>query len=211
MQIVAYRAHMQTFWRHAWSAYATDVRRLDAASRMMAFAAVFLGVLSGLVPVGFFVVLFRLTDALVGARAVRIQTSDLREALVTAGVVWLLATCVAVGRELLQGVAARVTTCTARFVVPASLLVCMFLVMPLRALFMAAILFVAEAWSAERRVRIGATLFVALVGLSGVATVLTYILSRSITVGGFLLFAGIIAGYTSWFVLRRIAPSTSSF
>lgn len=209
MDIPGYWQHGKAFWQGAWRAYADDVRRLDGASRPMAFAVVFLGILSGLVPVGVLVIVFRLTDALVGARAVRVQTSDLRQALITAAVVWLLATFLAVGRELLQGVAARVTSRTAGIVMPVSLLTCIFLIMPFRSVIFALLILVAEVWQEQRRMRIGTTIVCMLVGLTAVATVLDYILSRSITVGSFLMFAGIIASVTTWFVFRRIAPSAA--
>lgn len=207
MIVSLYWQHCKAFWQGAWRAYAGDIRRLDGASRPMAFAVVFLGILSGLVPVGVLVIVFRLTDALVGARAVRVQTSDLRQALITAGVVWLLATLVAVGRELLQGIAARVTSRTAAITLPVSLLVCLFPVMPFRAVLFVLMVIIVEAWPERRAIRIGATVLCMCVGLTGVATVLGYILSRSITVGSFLMFTGIIASMTTWFVFRRVAPS----
>ncbi len=194
----------KAYWRAQWRAYAEDVKRIDGASRATAGAVVFLGILSGLVPLGVLVIVFRLTDALVGARAVRVQTSDLHQALLTAGVVWLLATLLVVGRELLQGIAARVTERTASAVLPVSLLVCIFAIMPFRAIIFASVILIAEAWQADKRVRITSTVFFMFVGLTSIATVVGYILSRSITVGSFLMFAGIVAALIHWFVLRRI-------
>lgn len=197
----------KTYWRAVWAAYVGDVRRIDAVSRATAGSVVFLGVLSGLVPLGVLVIVFRLTDALVGARAVRVQTSDLHQALVTAGVVWLLIALLTVGRELLQGIAARVTERTALLVLPVSLLVCTFAVMPFRAIVFTLLILVAEAWQYDRRVRIASTIVFMFAGLTSIATVVGYILSRSITVGSFLMFAGIIAALIHWFVLRRITTS----
>lgn len=204
MDISGYWQHCKAFWQTAWRSYADDVRRLDYASRAMAVAVVFLGVLSGLIPVGVLVVVFRLTDALVGARAVRVQTDDLQSALITAAAVWLLATFVAVGRELLQGISARVTAQTARMVLPATLLACIFLVMPFRAILFLALILIAEAWQHDKRLRIGSTVMFMFVGLTSIATVIGYILSRSITVGSFLMFTGITVALVHWFVLRRI-------
>lgn len=194
----------KAYWVAAWAAYAGDVRRIDGASRATAFAVVFLGILSGLVPLGVLVIVFRLTDALVGARAVRVQTSDLHQALLTAGVVWLLVLFLTVGRELLQGIAARVTGRTADAVLPLSLLLCTFAIMPFRAIIFGALILVAEAWQKNRRVRIGTSLGFMFVGMTSIATVVGYILSRSITVGSFLMFAGITAALIHWFVLRRL-------
>lgn len=204
MDISGYWQHCKVFWQTAWRSYADDVRRLDCASRATAVAVVFLGILSGLVPVGVLVVVFRLTDALVGARAVRIQTDDLHSALITAAAVWLLATFVAVGRELLQGIAARVTAQTARMVLPPTLLACIFFVMPFRAILFSVLILIAEAWQHDKRLRIGSTVIFMFIGLTSIATVVGYILSRSITVGSFLMFAGITAALVHWFVLRRI-------
>ena len=200
----------KAFWQGAWRAYKDDVRRLDDASRPMAFTVVFLGILSGLVPVGVLIIVFRLTDALVGARAVRVETSDLRQALLTAAVVWLLATFLAVGRELLQGIAARVTSRTASIVMPVSLLACTFLIMPFRSVIFVLLILIAEVWQGRRGVRIGATMLCMFVALTAIVTVLGYILSRSITVGSFLMFTGIIASLTTWFVFRRIASKPRS-
>lgn len=194
----------KAYWVAAWAAYAGDVRRIDGASRATAFAVVFLGILSGLVPLGVLVIVFRLTDALVGARAVRVQTSDLHQALLTAGVVWLLVLFLTVGRELLQGIAARVTGRTADVILPLSLLLCTFAIMPFRAVLFGVLIFVAEAWQQDKRVRIGTSLGFMFVGLTSIATVVGYILSRSITVGSFLMFAGITAALIHWFVLRRL-------
>ena len=197
----------RAYWRAQWRAYAEDVRRIDGASRATAGAVVFLGILSGLVPLGVLVIVFRLTDALVGARAVRVQTSDLHQALLTAGVVWLLATLLVVGRELLQGIAARVTTRTANVVLPLSLLLCIFAIMPFRAIIFALLIAVAEAWQSDKRVRIASTVVFMFVGLTSIASVVGYILSRSITVGSFLMFAGIVATLIHSFVLRRITTT----
>ncbi len=171
----------------------------------MAVSVVFLGVLSGLVPIGVLVGLFRLTDALVGSRAVRVATNDLHNALWTALALWLLVCITALGHELLQGVAGRIANVTAKIVLPASLLACTFLFLPFGTLLFFAVLCVAEAFPERRSVWMSSAIIVFVIGVMGMATLVHIILSRDITVGGFLLFTGALFSYVTWFVVRRIA------
>lgn len=195
----AVRAHWAGEWRGFWG----DVQRLDAASRPFAAAALLAGVARGLLPIAALVACFRLVDGLIGSRGVGVRTSDLTHALWLVAGVWAIGFALTLGSARLRGVIAKVVASTATIVFAASMSVCLFLIGPFR--FVALLLFVvlSEALPPSRRAT-GITIFTTLaLGVSFFHSVTVFLVSRSVTVGGFVLFAGTAVYATTWLIARK--------
>lgn len=167
---------------------------MDAASRTTAVGVVFLGVIRGLTPLAAMVVLFRLVDAVTGARAVRVMTSDLHKGLLMLVVVWAIAIVAWSLSYWLQGLVQRIGDRTALGVFLASVLVTLFLIAPFRTALIVLAHAALHPWRHDRRVVAACVAAHALLAWWIASTVTTYLLARAITVGSYVLFLGAIFG-----------------
>lgn len=202
MDIRRYWEAFCDYWRTVGREYAQDFRRLDAASRTTAVGVVFLGVIGGLTPLGAMVVLFRLVDAVTGARAVRVMTSDLHQGLLTLLAVWATAVVAWTLTRWLQGLTRKIADRTALTVFMASVLVALFLVAPFRTVLIVIAHAALHPWRRNRRVVAACVAVHGLLAWWIASTVTTYLLARAITVGSYVLFLGAIFGALTVTVLH---------
>lgn len=190
----------------AWRARAvqakSDIRRLDAASRPAAAGVIALGVVYGVLPLGALINVFRLIDAVTGARAVRVRTDDLARAFMTLAAIWVLAMAAHIVLARLHGLVAKIGNNAVAVARSASLTACMFVVAPWMTAVAVAMFGLAQPHNVDRRVRALASVVLIAAGVVAMQTLQRYLLSRDVTVGGFLLFAGSIVGTVSWMLLR---------
>lgn len=196
---------VRQYWREKTTAYVGDITRLDAASRSTAVAVLMLGALTGLIPLGAMIVVFRIVDAVIGARAVRVLTSDLGKGLATLVAVWLVAVAAWVLTRWLQGLTRKLADRTAGIVFMASVLVVMLTVAPFRTALIVANHAVLHPWMRDWRVRVASVAVHALLAYSVLATVTGFLLSRSVTVGSYALFLGAIFGALTMTILHAAA------
>lgn len=206
MQFERYWGVLRQYWREKIAWYWQDFRRLDAASRPTAFGVFATGAVLGFIPLAVMIVMFRLVDAVTSARAVRVLTSDLHSSLIVLVVVWVLATGALLISRTLQGLTRRIADRTASVVFMTSVVIALLVVMPFRALLMLAIPAVLYPWMQHNRVRFGCMVMHVLLSLWMVSTVTSFLLSRSVTVGSYLLFLGAIFGALTMTILHAAVP-----
>lgn len=194
MDIRRVAEQIRAYWREKAKAYWQDFRRLDGASRMTAVGVTFLGALGGLAPLAAMIVLFRLVDAVTGARAVRVMTSDLHHGLLTLLGVWVLTMVVWVLTRWLQGLTRRIADRTAGLTFMVSVLVASFALAPFRTLLIVAAHAALHPFITQRKVVAACVAVHALMAYSITMTVTTYLLARAISVGSYILFLGAIFG-----------------
>lgn len=192
------------YWQSAWQSFRHDIARLDAAARPMLAVTVVLGVARGLVPIVVLITVFNLVNALIGARGVGVITSELVQTLWSAAGVWAGSLVVIYSHMRLRGVMAKVAQQVAIIVFLVSSFICTFLVGPFRCLLLVVTFLASEVWSTDRRVALLLLAVAVGIGVSIIMTVLSILLARSFTVGGFLLFAGITTTLLTWMMLRRM-------
>lgn len=190
MNIQAIGQHVVQFWRGKWQEFAKDVRRLDAASRPMTAGIMLLGLLHGCIPLAALIVVFRLTDAVTGARGVRVQTSDLTEATMSVGVVWLVGVVVAIMLHRLHGVAGSTAHRVSDLAFALTLAGCMFIIAPFSMALCVLLFLVMAAYLQQQRVRYVAVALLIATSVSLFTLLQNFLLARAVTVGSFLLFAG---------------------
>lgn len=206
MQFERYWGVLRQYWREKIAWYWQDFRRLDAVSRPTAFGVLVTGAVLGFVPLAVMIVMFRLVDAVTSARAVRVLTSDLNSSLIMLVVVWVFAIGALLISRTLQGLTRRIADRTASVVFMTSVVIALLVVMPFRALLMLAIPAVLYPWMQNKRVRFGCMIMHALLSLWMVSTVTSFLLSRSVTVGSYLLFLGAIFGALTMTILHAAVP-----
>lgn len=206
MNLRMYWEVFRQYWRQKTASYVHDFRRLDAASRPTAVGVAMLGIVMGMVPLAAMIVVFRLVDAVTGARAVRVLTSDLHKGLVTLAVVWLIAVAAWVLTRWLQGLTRKMAERTAVIVFTGSVLVAVLTLAPFRAVLVAVNFSVLHPWMHSRRVRVVCVTVHALLSYSLLSTVTSFLLSRSITVGSYVLFLGAIFGAMTMTLVYTLRP-----
>lgn len=159
----------------------------------MTAGIVLMGLLYGMVPLSLLVVIFRLADAVTGARGVRVHTSDLTEAFSSLAAVWLIGMLLYLAIRRLRGVARTLAERIAVGAACISLLGCVFIIAPFRAAVFVAVLLALDAYAHARYAARGAAVVSVLMGVSMFLTLHEYLLARAVTVGSFLLFAGAVS------------------
>ncbi len=209
MEIASIWVHFRDHWRGLWREFRDDVRRLDTASRILAVGTVTAGVLRGLIPIAALVTLYRLTDAAIGARSIGVATSDLTHALWSFGAVSLLGLALVLGSERLRGLTGKVASRAAVAAAVVSLAVCMFLLGPVR--FFAIVILLVAGQTAGVPRHAGLILFLAAFALhvSLFVSAVTYLVTRSLTVGGFFLFGGAVVASATWMVIHHVRTTTA--
>lgn len=208
MQLERHWEVLRQYWHEKIAVYWQNFRRLDTASRPAAFGVLATGAVLGFVPLAVMIVMFRLVDAVTSARAVRVLTSDLNSSLIMLVVVWVFAIGALLITRTLQGLTRRIVDRTASVVFMTSVVIALLVVMPFRALLLLAIPATLYPWIQNTRVRFGCMILHALLSLWMVSTVTSFLLSRSVTVGSYLLFLGAIFGALTMTIFYAAAPRT---
>lgn len=182
------------YWHDVFVQYLHDLRRLDTASRPTAFAVCALGAIMGMVPLAAMIALFRLVDAVTGARAVRVLTSDLHRGLLLLAAVWCIAIVGWVLMRMLQGLTRKIVERSAVIAFTLSVVIAMCTLAPFRTLLIVCTQASMYPWLPSMRVRIACVLVHGFLTYSLLTMVTDFLLSRSVSVGSYILFLGAIFG-----------------
>lgn len=188
MDIRALFQEWQAFWRTRVRDFWVDVRRLWTASRVTGASAIVIGTLYGLLPIAACIALFRLVDAVTGARGVRIRTLDFNHALWLLAGLWVGAMIVVFAYHNLRGVVRSVAARSAVIVFVIAAFCPLIIIAPWRTFLWAVVCAVLAPWMRTPR---GQMAFIAVNVGGGVFVIqrlTTFLLSRSFSVGAFLLF-----------------------
>ena len=188
MDIKEFSQEWLGFWRRVVGDFARDVKRLWLASRVTGASAVILGALYGLLPIGACISLFRLVDAVTGARGVRVRTSDFSNALWLMAGLWVGAMIVVYAYDRLRGVVHSVAWRSAILACVLAAFFPLLVLAPWRTMLWAALVKLCAPWMQTPR---GQMLFIAANiagGLLVAERLMAFLLSRSLSVGAFLLF-----------------------